>query len=829
MSAMPTAAPQRARCSAADLPRPRPAPVISTTCSDRSGNTSRTIAVSATFAIGRERTGTRTYHATRTAGTPLWSPCRILAARAECDARERRSSPRARFVLTSRGSRGTGCSVARCSSRQRWSRSRSSAAWRYTIAAGKTRPPRRGPCSTATASVATTTTTSPAACRSRRSAAPTSASNAKVWEAAVRKLRAGLMPPKGEPRPDRAVLDSTASWARARARRGLGAQSEPRQQAARAAESSGVRERRSATCSTTTPTRSPRRCRPTSRSADSTTSPRRSACRRPCSKAMRSRRCRSAAAPSAIARWATARRAMRLPAGSAQQRHVEGLPLGTRGGLAVEHNFPLDAEYEISVQAFLQTAGWDNPTGALVWCDGPRVELAFNGAPLALDEHRRIRLRVPAGTQRITAALVDVKRCAGRQRALSRRGRARRRDRGARDRRAVQRDGRRRHAEPPRDLRLPAELGRGRGAVRGAHSLRGSRRARSAARSQRVAPSSTRLLEFYRIGRGESGDFEVGIQYALSRLLVDPKFLYRFEREPADVAVGAASIGSPTSSSRRASPSSSGAAFRTTSCSQPLRRDRLHDPSVLEQQVERMLADPRSQRFVENFAGQWLRLRELDDFPSQDPDFDADLRDRVSPRDRAAVRGRRCARSASVRIAARRRLHVRERAPRGALRTSPACTTATCAASRCRRTARAAACSAKAACSRSTSAPNRTSPVVRGHGSCRTCSARPCRARRPAPRPTWRRKPREDQARRRHGARAARAASRESHLRRVPRDHGPARARARELRSRRPLARARGRPRGRSPRRSSTDGTRSRARRTCAARCWRAPTRSSRR
>jgi hypothetical protein len=54
---------------------------------------------------------------------------------------------------------------------------------------------------------------------------------------------------------------------------------------------------------------------------------------------------------------------------------------------------------------------------------------------------------------------------------------------------------------------------------------------------------------------------------------------------------------------------------------------RLHEPQVLSAQVERMLADERSQRFVESFAGQWLRLRELADFPSQDRDLDAALRD----------------------------------------------------------------------------------------------------------------------------------------------------------------------------------------------------------
>src|SRR5206468_6567888 len=54
--------------------------------------------------------------------------------------------------------------------------------------------------------------------------------------------------------------------------------------------------------------------------------------------------------------------------------------------------------------------------------------------------------------------------------------------------------------------------------------------------------------------------------------------------------------------------------------------NRLREPTVMAAQVDRMLADPRSQRFVENFAGQWLKLRELTDFPSQDPDLDADLR-----------------------------------------------------------------------------------------------------------------------------------------------------------------------------------------------------------
>src|SRR5690349_6934838 len=100
-------------------------------------------------------------------------------------------------------------------------------------------------------------------------------------------------------------------------------------------------------------------------------------------------------------------------AGAAQRAQLEGLPLGTRGGLAAVHTFPLDAEYEFVVSAAIPAAGWDNPTGALVYCDGPSIDVTFNGAPVAVENPRRFRLRVPAGPQHIAIALVDDRRCAG--------------------------------------------------------------------------------------------------------------------------------------------------------------------------------------------------------------------------------------------------------------------------------------------------------------------------------------------------------------------------------------------------------------------------------
>jgi hypothetical protein len=447
--------------------------------------------------------------------------------------------------------------------------------------------------------------------------------NAKVWEAAARKLRAGLMPPKGEPRPERSSLDSTATWLEheldAAWARNPNPGNKPLARLNRAEYANAVRDL-------------------LDYDADAL------AATLPADVAVGGFDNIAAAlsvSPALLEGYALAamqisRRAVgdlsmghsetryAAAAGSAQQRHVEGLPLGTRGGLAVEHNFPLDADYEISVQAFLQNAGWDNPTGVLVWCDGPRVELAFNGAPLALDDHRRIRLRVPAGTQRITAALVDVKRCAG-----------------------------------VNELYL-GEVALG-GAIAGLvidgpYNATGagdtpSRRAifvcrptsgadeapcaatilaRLATRAFRHpvaagSPELDRLLEFYRIGRGESGNFEGGIQYALSRLLVDPKFLYRFERQPEDLAAGAVYRISDLELASRLS------FFLWSSIPddellEAAAAGRLHDPTVLDLEVERMLAAPQAQRFVVNFVGQWLRLRELDDFPSQDPEWDADLR-----------------------------------------------------------------------------------------------------------------------------------------------------------------------------------------------------------
>jgi mono/diheme cytochrome c family protein len=117
------------------------------------------------------------------------------------------------------------------------------------------------------------------------------------------------------------------------------------------------------------------------------------------------------------------------------------------------------------------------------------------------------------------------------------------------------------------------------------------------------------LLPFYERGRKE-GSFDLGIQKALERLLVSSQFLFRIEREPSSVATGAAYRISDIELASRLS------FFIWSSIPDDELLDvaasgRLKDLKVLEQQVRRMLADPRSESLVTNFAAQWLYLRDI--------------------------------------------------------------------------------------------------------------------------------------------------------------------------------------------------------------------------
>ncbi len=135
------------------------------------------------------------------------------------------------------------------------------------------------------------------------------------------------------------------------------------------------------------------------------------------------------------------------------------------------------------------------------------------------------------------------------------------------------------------------------------------------------------LLSFYQTARNKDG-FEAGIEMALRRILSDPQFVYRFERDPA---------GAPPDTTYRVSDlelASRISFFLWSSIPDDELLDvaahgKLHDHTVLEHQVRRMLADPRAESLVSSFADQWLYLRnlrgvnpDLETFPN----FDDNLR-----------------------------------------------------------------------------------------------------------------------------------------------------------------------------------------------------------
>ena len=138
-----------------------------------------------------------------------------------------------------------------------------------------------------------------------------------------------------------------------------------------------------------------------------------------------------------------------------------------------------------------------------------------------------------------------------------------------------------------------------------------------------VAP----LMAAFAQGRTMGGGFDAGIELALQRILVSPSFLFRIESAPRQTAGGAYRLSALTLASRLSF-------FLWSSIPDEellsaAEQGRLSDPAGLDQQVRRMLADPRAEALAANFAGQWLELRKLEEAaPDQRtfPNFDCSLR-----------------------------------------------------------------------------------------------------------------------------------------------------------------------------------------------------------
>ncbi|MEJ0035852.1 MAG: DUF1592 domain-containing protein [Gammaproteobacteria bacterium] len=441
-------------------------------------------------------------------------------------------------------------------------------------------------------------------------------SDSETWEKAVRKLETGMMPPAGKPRPTRAVLEEFAGELAARLDKAQLIRPYPGTKSLhrlnRTEYANAVRDVLGLEVDVTT-------LLPADDSAEGfdniadvlSVSP--TLIQSYVSAAMK------------ISRRAVGDRTMQptlvkyaAPSGLSQQEHIEGLPLGTRGGIRFTHNFPLDAEYEFRIAAGtgFRFAG---PAGG----PAPLLDVTLNGEPIKVADPRKFRIKVPAGPQLVTVALVEQRRWVGVDDLYARAG-------GRRDdfenltingpfdatgpgdtpsRRAIfvcQPDGA--AAETPCARRILTHV-----------ATRAFRRP-----VPDNDPSIDLLMRFYAAGR-KAGDFDAGIQQGVARLLADPQFLYRMEADRTDLADGATYRISDYELASRLS----FFLWSTVPDEELLKvagESRLSDPKVLEQQVRRMLADPRSNELVDNFVGQWLHLRELRNAQPSDRDFDENLR-----------------------------------------------------------------------------------------------------------------------------------------------------------------------------------------------------------
>jgi hypothetical protein len=301
-----------------------------------------------------------------------------------------------------------------------------------------------------------------------------------------------------------------------------------------------------------------------------------------------------------------------------QDDRVDALPFGTRGGLAVQSFFPLDAEYTVDVET---ASAVRDPYEIEISVDGARAAVAALGAsaggppgPRAAD---RVAFRLPLTAGPHLVGVSFVERSAALDEGLVRR---RMRSRGTMPAIAMATIRGPFDATSPGDtpsrrrifVCRPATAADEEPCAREILSTLTRRAYRRASTAADVAD----LMPFYEAGKAEGG-FDAGVQLALERLLVSPQFLYRVERGPAGAAPGSTH---PVSDVELASRLSFflWSSIPDDELLQAAIDGRLGDPAVLRAQVQRMLADPRSESMVTNFAAQWLFLR---DVVAKEPDI----------------------------------------------------------------------------------------------------------------------------------------------------------------------------------------------------------------
>ena len=471
----------------------------------------------------------------------------------------------------------------------------------------------------------------------------------EVWEKVVRKLRARLMPPVGKERPDEATYDAVIKSLETSLDRASAAHPDPGRTASirrltRTEYQNAVRDLLALDIDVTS-------LLPADESSygfDNVTVG-------DLSPTLLDRYVSAAEKISQVAVGRPSRspggETIRVPADLTQEEHIDGLPIGTRGGALVHYTFPMDGEYEVQIRLTRDrdehVEGLSEPHDLELLLDRDRVALFTVKPPVRaagvpdteqpshakVDQHLKIRIPVTAGPHAVgvtfpkkPSELLETPRQPYQT-----------------------------HFNSYRHPRIQPAIYSV--SIIGPYAAKGPGDTPSRRRifvSQPAGPAgedrSARLIlkslmrrayrrpvtdadlqgpfALYQKARDEEGDFDAGIEMALSAILVSPQFLFRVERDPAGIAPGTAYRISDLELASRLS------FFLWSSIPDDQLLDlagagTLHQPFVLERQVRRMLADRRSASLVTNFAEQWLRLRNLDSITPDMrlfPDFDDNLR-----------------------------------------------------------------------------------------------------------------------------------------------------------------------------------------------------------
>jgi mono/diheme cytochrome c family protein len=466
--------------------------------------------------------------------------------------------------------------------------------------------------------------------------------NPAAWEKVVRKLRTGSMPPPGSPRPVPEVYNATASWLEAELDRT--AQPNPGRPALRrlnrAEYGNAIRDLLDLPVDVESLLLPDDAAFGFDNIGDLLD----------VSPSLLERYLTAADRVSALAvgDTSTPAGAQTFSARGDQSQNIEreGMPLGTVGGLLAHYTFPLSGEYEFRVHLLRNNLegirGLEHPHQLEISVDGERLllqtvggdaEIGRPGATITdksdvTDARLRVRVPIQAGPRDVIATFVrkigesttrlrpfdrsnaDTYESIGRPHVESLTIIGPFQPTGTGDtpsrRRIFVCKPDNKNQEEPCARKILSAL------------------AQRAYRRPVTAADLDLLLPFYKEGR-QKGTFDSGIQLALRRLLASPTFVFRAEADPQ--SRDATRISDIELASRLSF-------FLWSSIPDDTlldlaSRNRLHEPAVLEAQLRRMLADPRADAMAENFAGQWLHLRNLDGInPNTDefPDFDNDLR-----------------------------------------------------------------------------------------------------------------------------------------------------------------------------------------------------------